>query len=185
MEEERKENGDAPQAPPPFKRKFAAFRAPSFVNKPAASANAAGCSKPAAAPAAAGGSKLAPAKPAAAPAADAQYYNVLYAKNQPGKKLRKNKVFADGVLEIKDGSKAVLRDSEGKTIAQTTLRGYGAIGEGSQVIVGSWELEVDSTLDGDKFRCERSSLAPHSLQLGCSLTVASSHSLPAGLARRS
>lgn len=159
------ENGEAPQAPPPFKRKFAAFRAPSFVNKPAASANAAGGGKPAAAPAVAGGSKpaaapaakLAPTKPAApkpaaAPAAGAQYFVVLYAKYQPGKKLRKNKVFADGVLEIKEGSKAVLHDSEGKTVAQTTLRGYGAIGEGSQVIVGSWELEVEGVLDGDKFR---------------------------------
>jgi hypothetical protein len=51
-----------------------------------------------------------------------------------------------------EGSKAVLHDSEGKTVAQTTLRGYGAIGEGSQVIVGSWELEVEGVLDGDKFR---------------------------------
>eukprot|EP00887_Chlorella_sp_A99_P003631 scaffold7.g3631.t1 len=60
----------------------------------------------------------------------------------------------DGVLEIKPGNKALLYDTDGKVVGQSQLRGYSPdqLGEGSEVLLGSWELEVCEPLPAEKFR---------------------------------
>jgi DNA repair and recombination protein RAD54B len=92
------------------------------------------------------------------------YFSVLYAKYQPSKKLRKNKNFSDGILEIKPGHKATLYEPEGKVISTTVLRGYTAssLGNGSEVILGGWELEIDETLPPERFASGEAFLKPSS-----------------------
>lgn len=84
---------------------------------------------------------------------DRQYFEVLYCKYQPHKKGRKNKRYADGVLEFKEGKKACLYDEEGKAVGRSVVRGVDAssLGCGSELVVGSWEVEVDALLDKEKF----------------------------------
>ena len=81
------------------------------------------------------------------------YFSVLYTKYQPAKKLRKNKAFNDGILEIKPGNKATLFEPQGKMVSTTTLRGYNpaTLGEGSEIIMGNWELEVDAPISAERF----------------------------------
>ncbi|KAI7843688.1 hypothetical protein COHA_002588 [Chlorella ohadii] len=88
---------------------------------------------------------------------------LLYCKYQPTKKLRKNKSFADGVLEVAVASKkAVLMDAEGKVVSSTVLRGVNvpSMGEGSSVVVGNWEVEVQEPLDADKFKSGEAFMKP-------------------------
>ncbi|PRW57845.1 DNA repair and recombination RAD54B [Chlorella sorokiniana] len=164
-----------------------AFKPPAFVKKPALPG--AGDGKPAAPPRPTGvpprpAAAAAPARPAApapkaaaaavaaaataaqAPAADAaeaRYFTVLYCKFQPTKKLRKNKSFADGVLEVAvDSKKAVLMDAEGKVVSSTLLRGVNVptMGEGSTVVVGNWEVEVQEPMDADKYKSGEAFMKP-------------------------
>jgi DNA repair and recombination protein RAD54B len=90
------------------------------------------------------------------------YFSVLYAKYQPSKKLRKNKNFSDGILEIKPGNKATLYEPEGKVVSTTVLRGYTAssLGNGSEVIMGGWELEIDEILPAERFSSGEAFLKP-------------------------
>jgi DNA repair and recombination protein RAD54B len=95
--------------------------------------------------------------------AAAYYFSVLYAKYQPAKKLRKNKAFSDGILEIKSpGNKATLYEPEGKVITATVLRGYtpSTLGNGSEVILGGFELEVDEILPAERFTSGDAFLKP-------------------------
>ena len=45
-------------------------------------------------------------------------------------------------------------DSEGKTVSATTLRGVNVptMGGGSCVVVGAWEVEVEDSMDANKFK---------------------------------
>lgn len=98
-----------------------------------------------------------PAKSAAKspeePSGESYYFSVLYTKYQPSKKMRKNKAFNDGILEIKAGNKATLFEPEGKVVSTITLRGYtpSTLGNGSEIIMGNWELEVDAALPAERF----------------------------------
>jgi len=100
---------------------------------------------------------------AASDVGDVFYFSVLYTKAS-GKKLRKNKSFADGVLEIKlPTCRSTLHDEEGKAIASTTLRGYAhpsQLGNGSEIKIGNWELEVDASLPVEPFRSGKAFLKP-------------------------
>ncbi|GAB4818167.1 hypothetical protein N2152v2_005213 [Parachlorella kessleri] len=94
---------------------------------------------------------------------EARYFQVLYTKHQPGKKLRKNKSFADGILEVKKVTKkATIYDPEGKVISSTALRGVTVedLGNGSELLMSSYEVEIDSELAGDKFRSGQAFLKP-------------------------
>ncbi|KAL4538177.1 hypothetical protein Ndes2526B_g05342 [Nannochloris sp. 'desiccata'] len=180
--EEANENTDAQTSPavhppvPLLLKKRPAFKAPAFVapakaSKSNAYLKAGSSSKPPLhlSPAVAAGSKpfsrpvLKPsARPGGSPTHSAiqtdettiaYYFSVLYAKYQPSKKLRKNKNFSDGILEIKPGHKATLYEPEGKVVSTTVLRGYAAssLGNGSEVILNGWELEIDEILPPERF----------------------------------
>ena len=72
----------------------------------------------------------------------------------PCLQLRKNKSFSDGVLEVKSGNHAQLYDSEGKVVGKSALKGCQpeSLGEGSEVLLGGWELEVCEAMPAAKFQ---------------------------------
>lgn len=78
----------------------------------------------------------------------------LYTKYNPNK-LRKNKKWEDGVLEMRASGAATLYDSSGKAVAKSTLRGYdpGSMDEGSTVLLGTWSIEVEARMPPADFRC--------------------------------
>ena len=86
------------------------------------------------------------------------YFGVLYTKYQPTKKLRKNKNWSDGILEITGTTnKAVLYDqSDGRVVTTiASLRGTtppNALGTGSQIFMGNWEIEIDEVMSLEHFR---------------------------------
>ncbi|KAL4434006.1 hypothetical protein ABPG75_000447 [Micractinium tetrahymenae] len=165
---------NVPQQPaaakPTLGLKRRGFTAPAFVGAPAAKRPALGAAKPAlpaaAKPVAPRPPAAAAGAPTAAPAAqpgEALYFTVLYCKYQPNKKLRKNKSFADGIMEVAlDTKKATLMDAEGKTVSSTVLRGVNAaaLGAGSNVVVGNWEVEVEEPLEADKFKSGTAFMQP-------------------------
>ncbi|KAL6785495.1 RAD54A [Auxenochlorella protothecoides x Auxenochlorella symbiontica] len=89
------------------------------------------------------------------------YFNVLYTKHNPGK-LRKNKSWADGVLEMRAGGRTTLFDTSGKSVTQTVARGYDppSMGEGSSVLLGGWELEVQNRMEAAEFRSGTAFIGP-------------------------
>lgn len=91
-------------------------------------------------------------------------FNVIYTKYNPTKK-RKNKSFDDGILHVATSNKATLYNSEGKTVVATTLRGYDPItfGEGSEIIMGNWELEVQDEMPIEKYTSGQAFLPSTSL----------------------
>ncbi|BDA44096.1 DNA repair and recombination protein RAD54B [Coccomyxa sp. Obi] len=80
-----------------------------------------------------------------------QYFTVLYTKKVPNKK-RKNKSFADGVLEVKEGIGCTLYDEEGKIITRGNVKGCKDMPEGAEIPLGNWDLEVDAQIDAENFR---------------------------------
>ncbi|KAK9809182.1 hypothetical protein WJX72_010957 [[Myrmecia] bisecta] len=81
----------------------------------------------------------------------AQYYTVLYTKKAPNKK-RKNKAFADGVLEVKGDSSCILYDEDGKHLSKSRVKGCRDMPGGAELTIGNWEIEVDSRMDEDKIK---------------------------------
>ncbi|KAK9915546.1 hypothetical protein WJX75_000577 [Coccomyxa subellipsoidea] len=69
----------------------------------------------------------------------------------PNKK-RKNKSFADGILEVKEGSSCTLYDEEGKLISKGNVKGCKDMPEGAEIPLGNWDLEVDQQIDAERFR---------------------------------
>jgi len=94
----------------------------------------------------------------------AKVLNVLYTKYNPTKK-RKNKSYNDGILHVAISNKATLYDSEGKTVVATTLRGYDptTFGEGSEIVMGNWELEVQDEMPIEKYTSGQAFLPSTSL----------------------
>jgi len=47
-----------------------------------------------------------------------------------------------------------LLDAEGKQVTASTLRGVNVVsmGEGSNVVVGNWEVDVEEPMDAEKFK---------------------------------
>lgn len=78
-----------------------------------------------------------------------EYFSALYSKHAPNKK-RKNKSFADGVLEVKDGW-VMLWSQEGKVVSRSKLTFKGALENGVCLVVGGNEVEVDEPLSSDAF----------------------------------
>lgn len=81
------------------------------------------------------------------------FHGRLYTKYAPNK-LRKNKSYADGVLEASSVQKSKLFDDGGKLLAASVLRGVelGSLGHLSELQVGSWEVEVQAALSPAAFR---------------------------------
>jgi DNA repair and recombination protein RAD54B len=94
----------------------------------------------------------------------AKVFNVLYTKYNPTKK-RKNKSYNDGILHVAISNQATLYDSEGKTVVATTLRGYDptTFGEGSEIVMGNWELEVQDEMPVEKYTSGQAFLPSTSL----------------------
>lgn len=63
---------------------------------------------------------------------------------------RKNKTFADGVLEVKDGV-CTLYSHEGKTVCKSKLSFKGALDNGVCLVVGGNDVEIDEPLSPNAF----------------------------------
>jgi len=209
---EANENTDAQTSPavsppaPLLLKKRPAFRAPAFASHAKAFKNSAsskaGSSKPPLHPSPTGSKPLSrptlkpPAKSGNLPTSNTLqksevatpiYFSVLYTKYQPSKKHRKNKNFSDGILEIKPGHKATLYEPEGKVVSTTVLRGYTAssLGNGSEVIFGGWELEIDDILPPERFASGEAFLKPSAACPPASdSTLESESSDPSGIGGR-
>ena len=84
---------------------------------------------------------------------EAIYFAVLFCKLQPAKKSRKNKRYEDGFIEIKDGKRACLYNEEGKMMSRATVRreDVSSLRDGSHLLVGGWEVEIDTPIEKEKF----------------------------------
>ena len=89
---------------------------------------------------------------------DTEYYSVGYCAVNKVKK-RKNKVFMDGVLQVR-GALCTLYNSDGKKVTSSAVKDAAGMPDGAELALGKWDVEVAERIEESRFLSGAAFLAP-------------------------